>query len=183
MILPRLAIGSMRINWKEQYAATPALEKLLFVDDAVRRFGQLEPLVTDQTLDAPVEELQGTLAEWYGTHEDTTGDGLALPRVLNIDLRTIFPSAEGVSAIHFLRRHRSRLIRTVNYWTGLDLELLSSLVNELLERVRLLDLRMLPRDRDAALIGMSILITTLAMNYRYTDQFVRRSSPAPTPKE
>ena len=170
-------------NWREQYAGTPALAKLLYVEDAVHRIGKLPPLVTDQTLDGPVEQLQATLAEWYGTHEDTTGDGLALPRVLNIDLRTIFPSAEGVPAIHFLRRRRSHLIRTVNYWTGLDLELLSSLTNELLERVRLLDLRMLPRDRDAALIGMSILITTLAMNYRYTDQFVRRSSPAPTPKE
>lgn len=161
-------------KWQEHYADTPALEKLLYVERAVHEYGQKRPLVTDETLHAPVQRLEKTLAEWYGTSEDATGDGLVLPRVLNEDLRTLFPATEGDPAAEVLAGYRARLVLEVNYWTGFNRGLLTKLVNELLERIRLLGLKIAPRKRNLAVMGMSVFITTLVMNHLYTDRFVRQ---------
>ena len=161
-------------DWQERYSGTPVLEKLLYVDRVAREFGQQPPLVTAETLHKPVEQLAATLAEWYGTSEDATGDGLALPRVLNEDLRTLFPAPEGESAADVVRSYHSRLVVEVNYWTGFNRSLLRKLLNELIARTRALELKIAPRQRYRTLMGLSIFVTTLVMNYHYTDQFVRR---------
>jgi hypothetical protein len=161
-------------NWQERYAGTPVLEKLQYVDRVAREFGQQPPLVTSETLDKPVEQLGATLAEWYNPTQDMTGDGLALPRVLNEDLRTLFPATEGESAADVVRSYHARLVVEINYWTGLNRSLLRKLLNELIARMNALELKIAPRQRYRTLMGLSVFVTTLVMNYHYTDQFVRR---------
>jgi hypothetical protein len=54
------------LDWRAQYAAFPAiLEKLAFVDAMARRLGP-QPRANDaRDLDAPVESLTMTVAEWF----------------------------------------------------------------------------------------------------------------------
>jgi hypothetical protein len=52
-------------DWQREYAGTPALVKLLYVDRMVARYGEKPPLVVGGKLDIPVEEIKITLGEWY----------------------------------------------------------------------------------------------------------------------
>ena len=162
------------LEWREIYAGTPALAKLLYIDGVAREYGPQQPLVTEGRFDGPVEELRTTLAEWYDTELERTGDALGLPLLLNADLRRLFPSGEGEPADEALAPFRGRLIREVRYWTGMDLSTVSDLVDEILDRLQGMGLVLAPGQEAHALVGLSVLITTLTMNYHYTRQFVRR---------
>jgi hypothetical protein len=162
------------LDWREMYAGTPALAKLLYIDGVAREYGPQPPLVTEGRFDGPVEELRTTLAEWYDTELERTGDALGLPLLLNADLRRLFPSEEGEPADEALAPFRGRLIREVRYWTGMDLSTVSDLVDEILDRLQGMGLVLAPGQEPGALVGLSVLITTLTMNYHYTRQFVRR---------
>jgi hypothetical protein len=161
-------------NWQEEYAGTPAMDKLLYVDRMARTHGDQPPIVTDEYFDEPVERLRATLAEWY-SHLDGRGRRpLGLPRLLNTDLRRLFPSARGVSAESFMVAYRSRMLYEVNYWTGMDLDRLGELIDALIERIHALGLKVAPGQESRTLIGVVALLTTLVMNHHYTNQFVRR---------
>lgn len=161
-------------DWQTLYAGTPAMEKLLYVERVARQYGPQEPLVTDEYFDEPVERLRETLAEWY-SHLDQRGRrSLGLPRLLHTDLRRLFPSGRGVSAESFMVAYRSRILYEVNYWTGMDLDRLGELIDALIERIQALGLRVAPGQESRTLIGVVALVTTLVMNYHYTNQFARR---------
>lgn len=159
-------------NWKKEYADTPALAKLLYVDKIVHKYGRKSPVVTDEKLDKPVQELTMTLDKWYETGRYTNQISLNLHRTLNNDLRRLFPAEQGQPAVDVLRANRKQLIREVNHWTGINRELLSALTDELLERVQVLGLKIEPEQTATQMMSVSIFITTLAMNYLYLGQFV-----------
>lgn len=162
------------IDWRALYAGTPAMDKLLYVDRVTRLYGKQPPAVTDDYLDEPVERLRETLAEWY-SHLDQRGRrSLGLPRLIDTDLRRVFPASKGMSAESFMLAYRGRVIYEVNYWTGMDLDRLGELVDEIIERIRALGLRVAPGQESTTLIGIVALLTTLVMNYHYTNQFARR---------
>ncbi|MEW6439750.1 MAG: putative zinc-binding metallopeptidase [bacterium] len=159
-------------KWREGYADTPAMEKLLYVEKAVQRCRHEPPKVTAEDLDAPMSQIQETLAEWYKVGRAPSRP--ELPKVINYDLRTLFPWREGGAASDFLRPSRHRIIRQVYYWTGVEPHVLGPLVDELLDRIRALNLKVAPAHRDAALTDFAVLLTTLAMNYEYTGSFVKK---------
>ena len=159
-------------DWQKQYAATPALSKLRYVDNVVRQYGQKPPIVTGETLDTPVQELTMTLKRWYETGSDANHVGLNLHRTLNNDLRRLFPAEQGQPAADIMRANRHQLIREVNHWTGMNRKLLGALIDELLERVQSLGLKMQPERASAHIMSASVFITTLVMNYLYRGQFV-----------
>ena len=159
-------------DWRKQYADTPALAKLISVDKMARKYGQKPPIVTDEKLDTPVQELTMTLDRWYETGRDTSHISLNLHRTLNNDLRRLFPTVQGQPAVDVLRANRKQLIREVNYWTGINRELLSALTDELLERIQFLELKIEPEQTATQMVSVSVFITTLVMNYLYRGQFV-----------
>jgi hypothetical protein len=159
-------------DWQKQYADSPALVKLMYVDKIVRKFGQKPPVVTDEKLDTPVQELTMTLDRWYETGRDTNNISLNLHRTLNNDLRRLFPAEQGQPAADVLRANRNQLIREVNHWTGINRKLLRALTDELLERVQFLGLKIEPEQTATQMVSVSVFITTLVMNYLYRGQFV-----------
>ena len=159
-------------DWRKEYADTPALAKLKYVDKMVRKYGQKPPIVSDEKLDTPVQELTMTLDRWYETGKDTNHISLNLHRTLNNDLRRLFPAEKGQPAVDVLRANRTQLIREVNYWTGINRELLSALTDELLERVQFLELKIEPEQTAKQMVSVSVFITTLVMNYLYRGQFI-----------
>jgi hypothetical protein len=159
-------------DWQKQYADTPALAKLMYVDKMVRKYGRKPPAVSDEKLDTPVQELTMTLDRWYETDVDTEHISLNLHRTFNNDLRRLFPAEQGQPAADVLRANRKQLIRDVNRWTGINRKLLSALIDELLERVQSLDLKIEPEQTATQMVSVSVFITTLVMNYLYRGQFV-----------
>jgi hypothetical protein len=159
-------------DWQKQYAETPALAKLTFVDRTVLKYGQELPIVTDEKLDTPVQELTMTLDRWYETGRDAKHVNLNLHHTLNNDLLKLFPEEHGLPAVDILRSNRLLLIREVNHWTGINRDLLSALADELIKRVRFLGLKIDPKKSATQLTSISVFITTLAMNYLHSGQFV-----------
>jgi hypothetical protein len=159
-------------DWRKQYAGTPALAKLEYVDRKALEYGQKPPIVTDEKLDKPVQELTMTLDAWYETGRDRKHVSLNLHRTLNEDLRKLFPADQGPPAADVLRANRIQLIRGVNRWTGINRGLLSALTDELIKRVQFLQLKIGTEESAAQLVSVSAFITTLAMNYVYSGQFV-----------
>ncbi|MBP1767689.1 MAG: hypothetical protein H6P98_1804, partial [Candidatus Aminicenantes bacterium] len=143
-----------------------------YVDKMARTYGQKPPVVSNEELDIPVQELTMTLDRWYETGRDTNPINLNLHRTLNNDLRRLFPAEQGQPAVDVLRANRKQLNREVNHWTGIDRELLSALIDELLERIQFLELKMRPEQTAAQMLSVAVFITTLVMNYLYRGQFV-----------
>jgi hypothetical protein len=160
------------LDWLKRYAATPALSKLLYVDGVIRRYGRKPPMVIDEKLDKPVHELKMTLDTWYDSNRNAGRGRLELHRIIDEDLMKLFADAKGLSAADVMRDNSRRLARDVNYWTGMDRHILDSLINEVTERVRALGLKIAPDQTAARMLSAGIFITTLAMNYQFTGQFV-----------
>ncbi|OGD21229.1 MAG: hypothetical protein A2W03_10680 [Candidatus Aminicenantes bacterium RBG_16_63_16] len=159
-------------DWRKQYADTPALAKLLYVDRMARKYGLQPPAVSDETPDLPVQELTMTLDRWYESNRDANPIRLNLHRTLNNDLRRLFPAGQGQPAADVLRANRKQLLREVNHWTGIERGILSALISELLERVQSLELKIEPDQTATQMVSVSAFITTLVMNYLYRGQFV-----------
>lgn len=159
-------------DWQNQYADTPALAKLKYVDKVAGKYGRRPPLVTDEKPDTPVQELTMTLDRWYETGRDSGHISLNLHRTLNNDLRRLFPALQGQQAAEVLLAGRRQLIRDVNYWTGVNRGLLSALTDELISRVQSLGLKVDSEQTGTPMVSVSVFIATLAMNYLHRGQFV-----------
>ncbi|MDQ1281379.1 MAG: hypothetical protein QG670_2644 [Thermoproteota archaeon] len=59
-------------KWKQQYANTPALAKLFYVDQMIQKYGQQPPDITDGKLDKPIQKITLTLDEWIKKRKSTT---------------------------------------------------------------------------------------------------------------
>ena len=124
------------------------------VDRAVREHGRQPPVVTDETMDTPVEALTMTLHSWYESNEEGETKP-ALHHVIDQHLRLIFPNTEGLPAVEILQTHRKDLLRDVYQWTGVDRDVLGSLYRELQARVRFLELKSDPTQTAARLAGVA----------------------------
>jgi len=111
-----------------------------------------------------------TLGTWYRNQKKRRH--IVLHPILNEDLKRLFPAKEGQLAIDILRANRQQLIRDVHLWTGIERQTLIALFDELLKRVRLLELK-IETDQTAVLMAsMSVFVTTLVMNYLDRGQFI-----------
>jgi hypothetical protein len=160
-------------NWRQAYDGAPALAKLIYIDDVVRRIGKAQPIVTGGELDRPVEEIGVTLEEWCLRFHDSTG-AIGLPELIDLDLARLFPVHEGESAAGILEPYREQIIRNIHDWTGLDLYLATALVSELIERTRKLQLRASKEEKEHAVSSFAVFATTLAMNHQLTGEFLDR---------
>ncbi len=159
-------------EWRMKYAGTTALAKLLYVDRIVHLYGRKPPVVTDEYQDKPVQELNMTLDEWYETNRTFATRKLQLHNIIDDDLRRLFPETEGQTAADILQANSKRLIRDVNYWTGIDRQILTSLLNELTARIRSLDLKIGLDQTTTCMVSVAIFLTTMVMNFQYKGKFI-----------
>jgi Putative zinc-binding metallo-peptidase len=159
-------------NWREEYAASPALAKLEYVDRTMRQIGDRPPKVLPRERDAPVEEMRYTVSDHYEHRRESK---MQIPRWFDGDLKQLFETAttEGyVPAEPLLREKRHDAIAEVTYWTGVQMGVVRSLVDHLLERIASLNLTVLESDAQRYLISFIAMVTTLATNYLRHEQFV-----------
>ncbi len=167
-------------NWREEYQGTPALAKLEYVDRVAKRIGAQSPKVQPRRRDEPVEEMRYTVSDYYSHRTDTTR--LQIPRWFDGDLKQLFETGTGddhVAAEPVLREKRLDVITEVAYWTGVQMGVVRSLVDHLLDRVAALDLQLVDPDRQRYVISFIAMVTTLAINFNRREAFApeKRATP------
>jgi hypothetical protein len=160
-------------NWKELYTGTRALAKLLYVGRLAREYGTKSPAVTSQILDRPVQKMAMTLEAWYRARWESYSNKIALPHVLDADLHNLLSAARGVPADEVLRSRRRQLVKFINSWTGINRHILSSLIEELISRFSVAELKIEDREVEEKVANIAVFITTLAMNYTCRGKFVK----------
>jgi hypothetical protein len=160
-------------NWAERYKGWGALKKLLYVQDAVARVGRQPPTVTLEDRDVDVSEMHVTVLEHYRQRELEEKIDHAIGEQLDQDLVALF-EPEGVghtAAATLLRSERQALIHAVTQFSGVSRAVVKSLLEHLHERVSALGLTVHRESSHHYTTKLTALLTTLSMNYLYTDKF------------
>jgi hypothetical protein len=155
-------------NWRDEYAGTPALAKLEYVDRVAREIAEQPPVVRPLRRDLPVEEMTYTVGAHY---EQRSAPRVEVPQWFDGDLKQLFES-RGVSAAPLLRARRLAIIEEVTYWTGVQPPVVRALVDHLVDRVDGLQLAVDERDSERYMLSFTAMVTTLALNYLHHASFV-----------
>jgi hypothetical protein len=161
------------MDWRAEYASQPAaLAKLEYCDRTMTAVREREPVDATAELDEDVGELSISVEQFYKA--EPKGDP-EFPRGLDGALRTIFDEAEPIPegaappvrkpASALIRRAERALLANVHRWTGHFPERTRALVRHLAERSDQLGLVYVEEHEDAAEIGLTTLVTALAMNW------------------
>lgn len=161
------------IDWKKRYNDTSALTKLLYVNRTVEEYGKKTPLVTEEILDSPIEEITDTLNEWY-EYNKNTDHKIDLHHIIDEDLKILFAGGENSAenASNFLSKKRFLIMQKVNKWTGVDRFLIIALIDDLIKKTNNLSLKCNTDNQEDLVMEVAVFVTTLAMNYLYTDNLV-----------
>jgi hypothetical protein len=157
-------------DWRTDYAQLPtALAKLDYCARTIAELG--EPLVTATELDEDVSGIDYSLEQYYQSYSADSEAGAA---GLDGDLRAIFDDLQETDdgsaheirpAAELIRRHERQLMAAVFRWTGHFPEKTRSLVRHLAKRAEALK-QVYPRDaEDEAVVAVTTLVTSLAMNF------------------
>jgi hypothetical protein len=172
-------------DWRADYAHLPtALAKLEYCDQKVKAVTAREPLVTSVEHDDDVSGIFVTLEDFYKNYPSEAEFGAA---GLGGDLRAIFDDlgATGHDAAASDQRQAGALIRKLERqlmadvfrWTGHFPEKTRGLMRYLARRAD--ELRQVyPYDAESqAIVGVTILVTSLAMNFVHRGVYFPESAP------
>jgi hypothetical protein len=157
------------LDWRNEYAAWPALAKLELVDRLMRDIADQAPDVgAPAPDDLPVEAMTYTVAEHY--HSDAERSPIEDPRQFDVDLRRIFHNAQdapsGEPAKWFIHRHYREVLARLSYWTGESPSIVRALLDHLAVRAEQLELRVGGLEA-ATLIELTAFGTAVVMAHRY----------------
>ena len=165
-----------RSNWRKKYRGWGALAKLKYVDRMARKFGDVEPLRATGRTDITVEEMETTVADFYGKALVEPLSAEELP--LETDLADIFSASrrrkKGVRpAVDLMRENHQAMVDKLTYWTGVQRPLIKRLVQAIESKVDELGLRADVKSEKEHLTEVSVYATALAMNYLTRGKFVQ----------
>ncbi|MFT4539308.1 MAG: hypothetical protein ACI841_001943 [Planctomycetota bacterium] len=155
-------------RWRARYEGWPALDKLEYVDQTMRRIGDQSPKLRTRFQIERLSSLRLTLRthyerkrRYYMTEGNPALDG---------QLARVFPSTgdgkKRPRASTFLKRSRRELVRRVSQTTGQHRYLLDHVVREMIDRCQTKDLRLAAGPVDS-LVTASILLTSLSSQFLY----------------
>jgi len=174
-------------DWRADYAQLPtALAKLEYCERTMVELG--EPIVTATELDEDVSGIHYSLEQYYQSYAADSEAGAA---GLDGDLRAIFDDLQETEdgtahetrpAAELIRRHERHLMAAVFRWTGHFPEKTRSLVRHLAKRADALK-QVYPREaEDEAVVAVTTLVTSLAMNFVHRGAYFPEAPP-PQPAE
>jgi hypothetical protein len=161
-----------RSKWRARYRSWPALEKLNFVDAAMRTAGRQVPRRMGRRLVRPVESMGLLLADYYGQKAERLRR--AAQGYVDDKLREIFPPVGGKAlrpAGGLFRERREDLVARVERWSGLEHEEAEALVTKLESRCATLGMQYRQRDTARRLMDATALAVSLAMDFAYIGRF------------
>ncbi len=149
-------------DWRVRYRGWPAIKKLEYVDGLMRDTASLPPEVTTAPTPWSAARMTSTLGVFYDRKRKYLG--AQFPGYYDPGLRRIFRSpvegAPSFKAEQFLRKHRKKLLQSINLWVPqrkFD-------VDRLLEKltVRCLDLDLcLQNSPDETLLEVTSFVTAI----------------------
>ncbi|TWT81063.1 hypothetical protein CA13_25100 [Planctomycetes bacterium CA13] len=153
-------------RWRTRYRDWPAIEKLEFVDEFMKSIQGKRPIVTSRRKVDPLNRLRKTLRTHYQRKREHYG--VEYPSIYDADLRKLF-SAElehrrNQSAAAFLSRIRNELRTAVARWTGEYSYTIDQVIQEMIERCRELNLRLICSAEEAKRDSM-ILVAVRTTNF------------------
>ena len=157
------------VDWRSEYAGWPALVKLEWVEQEIRRIAECQPVIpTLGEDDVPVESMHWTVAEHYEESDPlAVGDG----RQFDDDLRRVFATMAdapvGEPAALFLERHEGELVVRMSYWAGVAPAAARALLRSLRERSDSQRLTVAGLDA-TTLIELTAFGTAVLLHWRYT---------------
>lgn len=160
-------------NWRERYKGWGALKKLNYVEEVIAKVGRSQPQVTLDERDMDVDQMEETVLDHYRQRALEEKIDLSIGEQLDQDLAALFePEYVGsISADTLLRSERQTMIHAVTLYSGVSRAVVKSVLDHLLERVSALRLT-IHRDKAREYsTKLNVLLTTLAMNFLYTDKF------------
>ena len=150
------------------------------VEDEIRfetREVQERALVVQLVEEGVVAVRAQRLEEFYGRTVPDEAASIA-DLVPDAELEDIFesgPAREGFSpAAALFSAHAKALVDKIAYWTGIRRTLAKKLVEQMARRARELDLQVAAGRETQQLIEVTVLATTLAMNYLQRGKFEER---------
>jgi len=161
------------LDWRAEYGGWPvAYAKLTYCSRTMNALRDRDPEVTSSELDEDVAEIEYSLDQYYGRSVDSPGE---LPPGLDGAIRAIFedlgsferPALDGplLPAAELIRRLEPELMANVFRWTGHFPERTRVLLRYLAERAAQLAQGYPAEREDSAIIGLTTLVTGLAMNH------------------
>jgi hypothetical protein len=158
-----------RSNWRKRYADWPALEKLEYVDELMRELAGMKPPAKPRTKMEPLHMLNTTLGEHY--QEKRERFAVEAPSIFDRDLLRIFSNDKGhrnaplASAV--IRRHRGSILRAAARWTGEYPLALDAALDDIIDRSRILKLRVVGSESRMRL-ELTALLSTKAVTSLYS---------------
>ena len=156
--------------WRDEYRNRPvALRKLEYCDNVIAELSSRKPVVLTTELDEDVGTLTCSIDEFY----QHSAAQAALPPGIDGSLRAIFESdqpadaermADHRPAADLIRIREADLMANIYRWTGHFPERTRYLARNLAHRAEELQLSYPPQRELAAIIGVTALISALAMN-------------------
>jgi hypothetical protein len=157
-----------RSNWRRRYHYWPALNKLKYVDELMRRISKRKPRRTTGKLLNPIEEMTMPLAEHYGQRAERFR--AAAQGFVDDRLRMVFPRITGNSAIaarDVLHKHHKQLLERLTRWSNLGEDEAAAILLKLEDRAGALRLRLRRRHERDKLLDVAAMATALAVEFAY----------------
>jgi Putative zinc-binding metallo-peptidase len=160
-------------NWQERYQAWGALKKLQYVQNIAVTVGKSAPQVTLDERDVDASEMEETVLDHYRQRMLEEKVDLHIGEHLDQDLSNLFepPDNSASRADTLIRAERQSLLHGVTQYSGVSRAVVKSVLDHLLERTTALNLTVRRDKAREYMTRLTALLTTLAMNYLYTDKF------------
>jgi hypothetical protein len=158
-----------RSNWRKRYEGWPVFKKLQYVDELMAGIAKRKPSLTRRVEVEPLRSLRITLEEHY--RKKLEHYSVEAPRVYDRDLLRIFSMSprhrNSPAAAAFIRHHRQAIRRLVSKWTGEYQLTIDQVLDEMIERCRVLKLRAVGPARQLR-TDFTVLLTAKTVHELYS---------------
>jgi len=149
-----------RSDWRSQYASSPALGKLEYIDELVAEISDKKPQVTTRARPYSLSQLRYTLRRHYERRQEHYSPGFS--EEYDRDLLKIFSDSaryrNNETAAAFLRRNRRQIREEISTFTGEYQFTVDQVLRDIIGRCRELRLRLTKGERQTKL-DFAIMLT------------------------
>ena len=155
--------------WQKRYGDWPAIKKLDYMDELMKKIAGKPPLETTTKIVDPISRIRKTL-RWHYIRK-RKHYGLDHPNFYDRDLRRLFSDAaeyeKNLLAEIFLKRSRREIRRLVGSWTSAYQYTIDQVLEDMITRCKELNLRLTTAEERTKL-DFTVLLTVQTMNYLHS---------------